>query len=62
MKNPIKTAWFGSNHPAVAEPCTECGATANAPCMSTAGLGGKHATIGTPITGLHAARIDALGK
>lgn len=55
----IKTAWFGSNHPALQEACTECGARPGAPCVLTkSAFGPLSSAIGRPILGLHRGRID----
>ena len=53
------TAWYdrtGDNHPAQLEPCTECHAHPGAPCVSVVPAFG-HGATGTPIRGLHAARV-----
>ena len=62
MTNPSnQVAWHGAGHPAESEPCPACNANPGAPCTSTVGLT-PHGATGTPIRGLHAARVDAARK
>ena len=51
-----KSEGMFSRHPAVGTVCSECGARVGKPCVSTVRALG-FGVIGTPIEGVHAARV-----